>query len=322
MFAPTNNAFAKLPLVSYLTRPELEMLLQYHVLPAILSSTSMHTRNVSTLSTGSMLHLMRDEMGVHVSTAPTFKMDTAARITQADLLATNGMVHLTDTVLVPPALKDRFALMEDRPPRAPCPETVASIPAIASSLPQLSTLVSLLSDAGLLDALNGRRLTLFAPSNDAFSKLPDAFMSFLTRPENKQTLLEVLTYHMVGNKLLSKEMRSGAIHTLLRADPTVAPTVAPLPTTTCAGNIVLSGSSGSLSDGPRDYPANHACRWTISAPGAITLTFSSVALEANYDFVKVEYNRIIMKILQKMLAESVSFSMLTAGCSHKTEPPF
>ena len=42
-----------------------------------------------------------------------------------------------------------------------------------------------------------------------------------------------------------------------------------------------------MSDGPDDYVSNSACRWTINAPGPITLTFTAAALEANYDFVKV-----------------------------------
>ena len=59
-------------------------------------------------------------------------------------------------------------------------------------------------------------------------------------------------------------------------------------TEVCAGSVTLSGATGSLSDGPGDYLPNALCSWRISVPGsAVTLSFSSVSLEANYDFVKV-----------------------------------
>lgn len=105
-------------------------------------------------------------------------VNTAA-VTQADMMATNGVVHLIDTVLVPAALEE--VLMS-----VPLP---SNIPTLAQSLPQLSTLLSLLSVAGLVDALSIGELTVFAPTNDAFAKLPEALISFLTRPENKQTLV-------------------------------------------------------------------------------------------------------------------------------------
>ena len=70
--------------------------------------------------------------------------------------------------------------------------TRMSIPALASSLPQFSTLVSLLTAADLVGAVSGGSLTVFAPTNDAFAKLPEALVSFLTKPENKQTLVRCL----------------------------------------------------------------------------------------------------------------------------------
>lgn len=55
----------------------------------------------------------------------------------------------------------------------------------------------------------------------------------------------------------------------------------------CLPLTTLRASSGALSDGPGEYRANAGCVWIINAPGPITLTFLSVDLEADYDFVKV-----------------------------------
>ena len=71
-------------------------------------------------------------------------------------------------------------------------------------------------------------------------------------------------------------------------EATPSPGAAPIdPTQACTGTVTLSSAAGSFTDGPGQYAANSACEWSISGPGAITLTFSAVALEANYDFVKV-----------------------------------
>ena len=72
------------------------------------------------------------------------------------------------------------------------------------------------------------------------------------------------------------------------AIPAAVPTASPRSlAVACSGTTLLTSASGRLSDGAGDYAPNSACSWVINAPGAITLTFSSIALEANYDFVKV-----------------------------------
>ena len=70
---------------------------------------------------------------------------------------------------------------------------------IAASEPQFSTLVSLVKKAGLAGALEGRGpLTLFAPTNAAFAKVPAATLKTLSAPKNKAELIKVLEYHVVG----------------------------------------------------------------------------------------------------------------------------
>lgn len=75
----------------------------------------------------------------------------------------------------------------------------------ASAAPNLSTLVAAVKAAGLVDTLSGKGpFTVFAPDNDAFSKLPAGTVESLTKPENKADLTKILTYHVVAGKLDSK----------------------------------------------------------------------------------------------------------------------
>ena len=69
----------------------------------------------------------------------------------------------------------------------------------------LSTLVTAVKAAELVDTLKSAGpFTVFAPTNDAFGKVPAATLSALLKPENKQMLTGVLTYHVVAGKLDSK----------------------------------------------------------------------------------------------------------------------
>lgn len=77
--------------------------------------------------------------------------------------------------------------------------------AIAS--PQHETLVAAVKAADLVDALSGPGpLTVFAPSDDAFSKLPDGTIATLLKAENKEKLQAVLTYHVVAGKVAAGDL--------------------------------------------------------------------------------------------------------------------
>src|ERR1700688_4755423 len=67
-----------------------------------------------------------------------------------------------------------------------------------------TTLVAAVKAAGLVDTLSGTGpFTVFAPTNEAFAKLPAGTVETLLKPENKAKLTTVLTYHVVGKKVLS-----------------------------------------------------------------------------------------------------------------------
>jgi uncharacterized surface protein with fasciclin (FAS1) repeats len=68
-----------------------------------------------------------------------------------------------------------------------------------------TTLVAAVKAAGLVDTLNGPGpFTVFAPTNEAFNKLPAGTVDTLVKPENKATLTKILTYHVVAGRLDSK----------------------------------------------------------------------------------------------------------------------
>lgn len=70
-----------------------------------------------------------------------------------------------------------------------------------------TTLVAAVKAAGLVETLKGKGpFTVFAPTNDAFNKLPAGTVDNLVKPENKATLTKILTYHVVAGRLDSKEL--------------------------------------------------------------------------------------------------------------------
>jgi uncharacterized surface protein with fasciclin (FAS1) repeats len=72
-----------------------------------------------------------------------------------------------------------------------------------------TTLVAAVKAAGLVDTLQGKGpFTVFAPTNDAFAKLPAGTVDTLLKPENKDQLTQVLTYHVVPGRLTAKDLMS------------------------------------------------------------------------------------------------------------------
>jgi uncharacterized surface protein with fasciclin (FAS1) repeats len=70
-----------------------------------------------------------------------------------------------------------------------------------------TTLVAAVKAAGLVDTLEGPGpFTVFAPTNEAFAKLPAGTVDTLLKPENKAALVKILTYHVVAGKMSSKDI--------------------------------------------------------------------------------------------------------------------
>jgi len=72
---------------------------------------------------------------------------------------------------------------------------------------RFTTLVTALKAAGLVDTLKGEGpFTVFAPTNDAFAKIPSNTLNDLLKPENKEALVNLLTYHVAPQKLTAKDV--------------------------------------------------------------------------------------------------------------------
>ncbi|WP_455354782.1 fasciclin domain-containing protein [Streptomyces sp. SYSU K217416] len=93
----------------------------------------------------------------------------------------------------------------------------------ASNNPALSTLVTAVKKAGLVDTLNNaENITVFAPTNDAFAKIPKADLDKVLA--DKAMLTKILTYHVVGEKLTPKQLENGSYETLQKGMLTTAGT--------------------------------------------------------------------------------------------------
>lgn len=77
----------------------------------------------------------------------------------------------------------------------------------AVSAGKFNTLVSAVKAAGLVDTLKGKGpFTVFAPTDEAFAKLPKGTVEELLKPENKDKLIAILTYHVVPGKIMSGDI--------------------------------------------------------------------------------------------------------------------
>jgi uncharacterized surface protein with fasciclin (FAS1) repeats len=82
-----------------------------------------------------------------------------------------------------------------------------TIVGVAVGNENFSTLVAAVKAAGLVDVLNGDGpFTVFAPTNAAFAKLPEGTIATLLKPENKELLTAILTYHVVAGKFVAKDV--------------------------------------------------------------------------------------------------------------------
>ena len=113
-----------------------------------------------------------------------------------------------------------------------------------------TTLVAAVKAAGLVETLQGKGpFTVFAPTNDAFGKLPAGTVETLVKPENKATLTKILTYHVVAGKYDAKKLtdaiRKGGGQASLKTVSGGTLTARPNPT---GDGITLTDEKGSTSN--------------------------------------------------------------------------
>src|ERR1700761_6755374 len=114
----------------------------------------------------------------------------------------------------------------------------------AVNSPVHKTLVAAVKAAGLVDTLNSPGpFTVFAPTDDAFAKLPAGTVDTLVQPENKATLTKVLTYHVVAGRYSSADLiklaRSGGTLTTVEGEP--------LSVSTKGRHVILTDAKGGKS---------------------------------------------------------------------------
>ena len=84
-------------------------------------------------------------------------------------------------------------------------QAAGTIVDLAVATPDLSTLVAAVKAGGLVDTLSSPGpFTVFAPTNEAFAALPAGVVANLLKPENKDKLVAILTYHVVSGKVMAK----------------------------------------------------------------------------------------------------------------------
>ena len=192
VFAPTNDAFAKLPAgtLDTLLKPEnkkqLTDILLYHVVPGKVMAADVVGLSEAETALG-------EKVKIKVDGGKVFINDAEVVIT--DIKASNGVIHVIDTVLLPPAEPKAMDIVDT-----------------AAADGRFTTLVAAVKAAGLVDTLKGEGpFTVFAPTDDAFAKLPAGTLDELLKPENKQKLTDILLYHVMAGKVMAADVKDGLI---------------------------------------------------------------------------------------------------------------
>lgn len=182
VFAPTDEAFSKLPkgTVENLLKPEnreaLASILKYHVVAG-----KAPAKKVTALSHANTLNGQR----VDISLADGKVRVDGATVVKADVWASNGVIHVIDSVILPSS---------------------DDIVATAVKAGKFNTLAAALKAAGLASTLQkGGPFTVFAPTDEAFSKLPEGTVESLLKPENADKLTAILKYHVVSGRVYSSD---------------------------------------------------------------------------------------------------------------------
>merc|ERR1712160_69528 len=177
---------------------ELVDILTYHVLPEeVLSKDLKPFQAVKTVE-GKPLHVTKWDGRVRVGASLESK--DLRNVIKADNVASNGVVHIIDGVLLPPSSSAILAL-DDK-----------NIVQLAESVSDLSTLVSAVVAGDLADTLSSPGpFTVFASTNEAFKALPPGTFNRLMKPENKKELVDILTYHVLPSQVLSTNLQSSQV---------------------------------------------------------------------------------------------------------------
>ncbi len=195
VFAPTDEAFAKLPAgtVQTLLKPENKQklidILTYHVVDGRLSTDTVVRLSGAKTLNGQQIDIVAANGEVRID---------QAKVIQTDIDCTNGVIHVIDQVMLP---------AED------------DLPTTAVKAKDFSKLVAAVQASGLLEALSGDGpFTVFAPTDEAFGRLPAGTVETLLKPENKSKLAAILQYHVVPGRVYSSDALAAGNATTLQGN--------------------------------------------------------------------------------------------------------
>jgi uncharacterized surface protein with fasciclin (FAS1) repeats len=240
VFAPTDDAFAALPaglLDALLADPtgDLANILLYHVVGGTALSTDLNDGDA-------IATLLGPDVNVSIDMGTV--MINGAEVVVADVLASNGVVHVIDAVLTPPTVVD-----------------------IVVDSPVHETLEAAVIAAELAGTLSGDGpFTVFAPTDDAFAALPAGVIDALLADPTGD-LANILLYHVVGGTALSTDLNDGdAIATLLGPDVNVSIDM---------GTVMINGAEVVIADILASNGVVHVIDAVLTPPTVVDIVVNS-----------------------------------------------
>jgi len=191
VFAPTDEAFANLPkgVLDNLLKPEnrgqLTNILTYHVVAGRVAAKDVIELSNATTLNGQRAPIATSDAGVRVA---------GAQVVTTDIECRNGIIHVIDQVMLP---------------------NMETVVGTAKKAGTFETLVAAVGAAELVETLSGEGpFTVFAPTDAAFAALPEGTVESLLKPENKDQLVKILTYHVVPGRVYSDQLADGKVRSL------------------------------------------------------------------------------------------------------------
>ena len=222
VFAPTDAAFeaAGVNLSTFTTDEDnqtLANILTYHVVAGSVTAADVTDGMTAATVNGANLSFSVADGVVTVNNA---------KVTTADVMASNGVIHVIDAVLTPPAAE----------PAGP----TLNIPETAQSTGVHTSLVAALSHAGLVETLQGDGpFTVFAPTDEAFAAAGIDLSAFDTAEEN-ETLSDILLYHVLSGAVPSSDVTDGLTVAMVNGDSASF--------TVTADGVTIEGASVTTAD--------------------------------------------------------------------------
>jgi uncharacterized surface protein with fasciclin (FAS1) repeats len=200
IFAPNDAAFAKLPkstlesLLKPENKAELTSILTYHVVSGRVPAEQALKLDFASTLNGQRIDLKVKDGALFVD---------GAQVVATDIETSNGVIHVIDSVILP--------AQDD-------------ILQTATKAGAFKTLAAAIQAAGLIEALQAEGpFTVFAPTDEAFAALPAGTLDELLKPENRDKLTSILTYHVVPGRVYSDQaLSAGAAKTLQKGKVRIA----------------------------------------------------------------------------------------------------